>query len=66
MLAEGLIRLMQTTGIPNGLKALGYGPADLDALTDRAFAQKRLVENTPRPVTREDLQGLFRASLYCW
>ena len=66
VLADGLIRLMQTTGIPNGLKALGYGPADLDALTDRAFAQKRLVENTPRPVTREDLQGLFRASLYCW
>lgn len=66
LLADALIALMRATEIPNGLGAVGYGPGDLDALTDRAFSQKRLLDNAPRPVTRSELRELFASSLRCW
>jgi hydroxyacid-oxoacid transhydrogenase len=65
-LAEALVRLMRATGMPSGLRALGYGEADLPALVEGAFAQQRLLANAPRPVAREDLAGLFAAAAAYW
>ena len=39
---------------------------DVDALTDRAFAQKRLLDNAPCPVGRDEPAGLFRSAMSYW
>ena len=65
-LAAALARLMRATGMPNGLRALGYGPADVSALVAGAYAQQRLLANAPRPVGEEELAELFRGALTVW
>ncbi len=66
LLADRVIGMMRRTGIPNGLRGVGYGEEDVDALTDGAFPQKRLLDNAPCPVGRDDLAGLFRAAMSYW
>jgi hydroxyacid-oxoacid transhydrogenase len=66
IVAKRLIALMQATNIPNGLSAIGFGERDVDALTDGAFPQKRVINNAPRAVSREDLAGLFGGALRYW
>ena len=66
ILADQIINMMRDTGIPNGLSGVGYSMSDLDALTDRSFAQKRLIDNGPLPVTRNDLKELFQDAMYYW
>jgi alcohol dehydrogenase class IV len=62
-LARRLTRMMQSAGVPNGLEALGYGEADIPALTEAAFPQRRLLDNAPRVPSKDELSGLFRAAL---
>jgi hydroxyacid-oxoacid transhydrogenase len=47
ILADQIIGMMRETGIPNGLSGVGYSMDDLDALTNRSYAQKRLIDNGP-------------------
>ena len=54
------------TGIPNGLQGVGYGKEDLEDLTERSYAQKRLIDNAPCPVSREQMKDLFEDSLSYW
>ncbi len=65
-LAAALARLMRATGMPNGLRALGYGERDVNALVQGAFAQQRLLSNAPRPVGEEELAALFAGALTVW
>ena len=65
-LAARVIALMRATAMPNGLGGVGYASADLDALTEGAFAQQRLLQNAPRPVDRAHLRGLFADALAYW
>ncbi|HZO94606.1 MAG TPA: hydroxyacid-oxoacid transhydrogenase [Candidatus Baltobacteraceae bacterium] len=65
-LAEALARLMRATGMPNGLSALGYSPADVPALVEGAYAQQRLLSNAPRRVGEDDLSGLFADAMTIW
>ena len=65
-LVDRVIEMMRQTGIPNGLRGVGYSEDDLDALTDRAFPQKRLLANSPLPPDRDQLLGLFRDALSYW
>ena len=66
LLADQLIKMMKDTGIPNGLQGVGYGREDLEDLTERSYAQKRLIDNAPCPVSREQMKGLFEDSLSYW
>ena len=66
ILAEQILRMMQNTGIPNGLSGVGYTIEDLDALTDRSFAQKRLIDNGPMPISRQELRELFSDAMTYW
>jgi alcohol dehydrogenase class IV len=65
-LADRVIEMMRQTGMPNGNRGVGYSEDDLEALTDRAFPQKRLLDNSPRPPDRDQLKELFRDSLSYW
>jgi alcohol dehydrogenase class IV len=66
VLAKHLIGLMRATGIPNGISGVGYAERDLDALSDGAHAQQRLLVNAPREVSRDDLRELFRGAMRYW
>jgi hydroxyacid-oxoacid transhydrogenase len=65
-LAAALARLMRATEMPNGLRALGYTNADVPALVGGAFAQQRLLGNSPRPVGEEELAALFAGAMHVW
>ena len=65
-LAGRVIELMRAAGMPNGLAALGFGAADLDALATGAQPQYRVIRNAPRDVSRDDLKGLFGAAMKYW
>lgn len=58
-----LSRLMRETSIPTSLSDVGYGETDLDALTDGAIVQARLVQNAPRPTDRDAMRALFAGAL---
>ena len=52
--------------MPNGIAALGYGDADIAALAQGAYAQQRLLANSPVAVSEEDLQTLYRGASRYW
>lgn len=66
ILAGTITRLMRDTGIPGGIAELGYEDSDIPDLAERAFAQQRLLNNAPRPVTQADLETLFAAAMRYW
>src|SRR5690606_35490369 len=57
LIAGKLIEIMRQTGMPNGLKALGYGPDDVDDLVAGTLPQHRVTKLSPRPVTAEALHA---------
>ena len=66
VLAGQLISLMQATQIPNGLSGVGYTPDDVTALTEGAYPQRRLLDNAPCEIGREQLSGLFETAMSYW
>ncbi|RKH54031.1 iron-containing alcohol dehydrogenase [Corallococcus sp. AB050B] len=66
VLAGRVVQLMRAVGVPNGLSGVGYTGADVDALTEGAFPQQRLLQNAPREMTRPVLTELFRQALRYW
>ncbi len=63
VLVVHLAKLMEATGIPDGLAGLGYTEEDLEALVAGTIVQTRLLDNAPRPVSEGDLAALFRGAL---
>lgn len=66
LLADALIRLMQRTGIPNGLAAVGYGPDDVPRMVQGTLPQHRVTKLSPRPFTEEELAQLFLDAMRYW
>lgn len=59
---EAVRALRKRVGLPGGLHAEGVSEADIPRLADKAF-EDACHQSNPRPVTRDDLAGLYRASL---
>ncbi|MGA7123302.1 MAG: iron-containing alcohol dehydrogenase [Polyangiaceae bacterium] len=59
---EGLRALRKRVGLPDGLRAEGVTEADVAKLADKAI-EDACHRSNPRPVTRDDLAGLYRKSL---
>ena len=57
---------MQRTGMPNGLKAVGYAPEDVDALVAGTIVQHRVTKLSPRPASEAELKELFLDSMTLW
>ncbi len=66
IVAKRLIAMMQRVQYPNGLQAVGYTEADAAALAERAWPQKRVIDNAPRQTQKADLEAIFRASMRYW
>ena len=65
-LAEATIALMRAAAIPNGLSGLGYTIEDLDALTDKGWQQRRVIDNAPRPISKEEMSEMFAGAFSYW
>ena len=65
-LAGRVIALMRSTGMPNGLSALGFDDTHVDALATGAEPQYRVIKNAPVDIGRDELRSLFRAALRYW
>jgi hydroxyacid-oxoacid transhydrogenase len=66
ILAQAIINMMQATGMPNGLGAVGYTDADVEALAEGTIPQHRVTKLSPRPASKADLEQLFRDAMRCW
>jgi len=66
IIASAIVSLMQKTGVPNGLAAVGYTEKDVEKLVEGTLPQQRVISLSPRPFTPEDLGRLFLDSLTCW
>ena len=66
VLAARIVELMRATGMPNGLGALGFNEAQIDALATGAEPQYRVMKNAPIDVGRDEIRSLFRAALRYW
>lgn len=63
IVAARIIAMMRATAFPGGLEAVGYGEADVPALVEGAYPQRRVMANSPRDASREDLAALFRGAM---
>lgn len=66
LLAGAFIKMMKQTNMPNGLRALGFTEEDIPQMAEGAFAQQRLIQLSPRPVTMEDFEQLFAETMTIW
>jgi alcohol dehydrogenase class IV len=63
LLADQLIQLLQKTGLPSGLRAVGFADTDLEALCAGAEVQARLLGNAPRTIDRPALFSVFKDAM---
>ena len=66
VLAGRIVELMRACSMPNGLRGVGYGDEDVEALTRGAHAQQRLLVNAPCEMTPSVLEALFREAMQYW
>ena len=65
-LAMHITGLMQATAMPNGVGGVGYRSHDIPALVEGAHAQQRLLNQSPRPITRDALSDIYADALHYW
>ena len=63
ILAAAMVDLMHRTGMPNGLQAIGYTPADIPEMVAGTLSQQRLTKLSPRSFDESDLSMLFAESM---
>jgi len=66
LLSGAVIEVMKKTGVPNGLKALGFGVQDIEDLVAGTLPQHRVTKLSPRPTSAEDLTKLFMETMTIW
>ena len=59
-------QLMRDIGIPNGIGGVGYDKNDVEGLVEGTMRQQRLLSVAPKPVTEDDVAGIFVRSLELW
>jgi hydroxyacid-oxoacid transhydrogenase len=66
ILTDRIVWFMQKLGVPNGLRAVGYTPADIPALVEGTLPQHRVTKLSPRPAGPADLARLFESAMTAW
>jgi hydroxyacid-oxoacid transhydrogenase len=66
ILSDQIIRIMQRLKVPNGLRAIGYTPADIPALVQGTLPQHRVTKLSPRPAGEQELARLFEDAMQAW
>jgi hydroxyacid-oxoacid transhydrogenase len=65
-LPAALLRVMRAVGMPNGVGGVGYHEGDIPDLVDGTMKQQRLLATAPRPVTEDDVAGIYARSISLW
>ncbi|MGE5287591.1 MAG: hydroxyacid-oxoacid transhydrogenase [Micromonosporaceae bacterium] len=66
LLPSVLTALMKDIDIPNGVSAVGYTEADIPDLVEGTMKQQRLLATCPKPVTEDEIAGIFARSMELW
>jgi hydroxyacid-oxoacid transhydrogenase len=66
ILALAVVDIMKRLGMPNGLRAVGYTPDDVDAMVEGVLPQHRVTKLSPRPATAADYRRMFLDSMTIW
>ena len=66
LLPKILVQIIQDTGMPNGLSAVGYGKEDIPKLVEGTLPQHRVTKLSPKIAEKNDLKNLFLDSLVLW
>ena len=66
MLSDRITWFMQRLGVPNGLGAVGYTPADIPLLVEGTLPQHRVTKLSPRPAGPDELARLFEEAMVAW
>jgi hydroxyacid-oxoacid transhydrogenase len=66
ILADRITWYMQRLKLPNGLRGIGYSPADIPALVEGTLPQHRVTKLSPRPADADDLSALFEEAMTAW
>ena len=66
ILADQITWFMDRLKMPNGLRALGYSPADIPALVEGTLPQHRVTKLSPRPAGPEELASLFEDAMVAY
>ena len=66
VVAEQIIAMMKATDMPNGLAGVGYESNDVNSLMEGAYPQRRLMDNAPKSIGRQELTTLFENALRYW
>jgi len=66
ILAQAVTEMMRKVGMPNGLRAVGYTPDDVEALVAGVLPQHRVTKLSPRPASATDFGQLFLDSMTIW
>ncbi|HLU08804.1 MAG TPA: hydroxyacid-oxoacid transhydrogenase [Oceanobacillus sp.] len=66
LLACAIIEIMKKTGMPSGLKAVGFTPDDVDKLVEGTLPQHRVTKLSPRPADADDLKTMFLDAMAYW
>ena len=57
---------MHRLKMPNGLRAVGYTPADVPALVEGTLPQHRVTKLSPRPAGPDEFAALFEEAMTAW
>ena len=66
ILAKAITEVMRKAQMPNGLRAVGYTPDDVDDLIAGVLPQHRVTKLSPRPAGAEDFRHMFLDSMTIW
>jgi len=60
---QALRQLNTDLNIPNSLQGFGIAARDIDGLVEGASKVTRLLDNNPRPMSRDDMRQLYTTLL---
>lgn len=63
VLVQALYDLSRALDIPDTMTALGVPAEDLESIVDSALQVKRLLDNNPKPLSREDIRAIYQTIL---
>lgn len=59
-IVSAIYSLIHMLSIPQKLSDFGVSPTDLDALVESAFGVRRLLDQNPKPMTKEQIAQIYR------
>jgi hydroxyacid-oxoacid transhydrogenase len=65
-LSDRITWFMQKLNVPNGLREVGYTPADIPVLVEGTLPQHRVTKLSPRPAGPDELSNMFEEAMVAW